>query len=90
MKDSFQDFVRANFEDCISDSSKFSYEEVASVLNMLLDHSSGTSWTTEFEQRFAERIGVSHAIACNSGTSGLHAALYAAGVGPGDEVIVPP
>ena len=32
---------------------------------------------------------VNYAIACNSGTSGLHAALYAAGVDKGDEVIIP-
>lgn len=40
-----------------------------------------------FERAFAERIGVRHAIACNSGTSGLHTALNRVGVGPGDEVI---
>ena len=44
----------------------------------------------EFERRFAEYIGVKHAIAVNSGTSALHVALAAAGAGPGDEVIVPP
>ncbi len=43
----------------------------------------------EFERIFAEFIGVKHAIAVNSGTSALYAALIAAGVGPGDEVIVP-
>ncbi|HIE53383.1 MAG TPA: DegT/DnrJ/EryC1/StrS family aminotransferase [Armatimonadetes bacterium] len=43
----------------------------------------------EFEERFAEYVGVKHAIAVNSGTSALHVALYAAEVGPGDEVIVP-
>ena len=42
-----------------------------------------------FEQRFGH-INVNFAAACNSGTSGLHAALYAAGVSSGDEVIVPP
>ncbi|HDD24046.1 MAG: UDP-4-amino-4,6-dideoxy-N-acetyl-beta-L-altrosamine transaminase [Chloroflexi bacterium] len=45
--------------------------------------------TKEFERRFAEYIGVRHAIAVNSCTGGLHIALAAAGVGPGDEVIVP-
>jgi perosamine synthetase len=40
-----------------------------------------------FEREFAARVGVAHAIACNSGTSGLHAALHRVGVGPGDEVI---
>lgn len=45
--------------------------------------------TKEFERRFAEYVGARHAIAVNSCTGGLHVALAAAGVGPGDEVIVP-
>jgi dTDP-4-amino-4,6-dideoxygalactose transaminase len=45
--------------------------------------------TKEFERRFAEYIGARHAIAVNSCTGGLHVALAAAGIGPGDEVIVP-
>ncbi len=44
----------------------------------------------EFEKKFAEYIGVKYAVALNSGTSALHVALAAAGIGPGDEVIVPP
>lgn len=47
------------------------------------------SWVTEFESRFSQKLGSKYAIAVNSGTSGLHAALWAAGVGPGDEVIQP-
>jgi dTDP-4-amino-4,6-dideoxygalactose transaminase len=43
-----------------------------------------------FEAAFAAYHGVSHAIAVNSATSGLHAAVAACGIGPGDEVIVPP
>lgn len=69
--------------------SKFGIAELRHVVEMLLDHYSGVSWVQEFERRFAERMGVRHAIACNSGTSGLHAALYAAGVGKDDEVIMP-
>jgi dTDP-4-amino-4,6-dideoxygalactose transaminase len=42
------------------------------------------------EQAFCERFGVAYAVSVNSATSGLHAALEAAGVGTGDEVIVPP
>ena len=34
-----------------------------------------------------QRIGVRHAVACSSGTAGLHMCLHAAGIGPGDEVI---
>ena len=45
--------------------------------------------TKEFERRFAEYVGVRHAIAVNSCTGGLHVALAAADIGPGDEVIVP-
>jgi dTDP-4-amino-4,6-dideoxygalactose transaminase len=43
-----------------------------------------------FEQDFAKYVGASHAIAMNSGTSALHLALLAAGVGPGTEVITVP
>ncbi|RYH50947.1 MAG: DegT/DnrJ/EryC1/StrS family aminotransferase [Alcaligenaceae bacterium] len=42
---------------------------------------------TSFEQRFAAYCSVDHCLAVNSGTSALHLALLAAGVGPGDEVI---
>ena len=45
--------------------------------------------TEEFERQFADHLGVRHAIATSSGTSALHLACLAAGVGPGDEVIVP-
>ena len=43
-----------------------------------------------FEREFAAYCGAKHAIAVNSGTSALHLALLAAGVGPGDEVITVP
>lgn len=43
----------------------------------------------EFEARWAKYIGVKYALAQNNGTSTLHAAYFAAGVGPGDEVIAP-
>jgi len=42
---------------------------------------------TRFERMWAERIGVRHAVACSSGTAGLHCCLHAAGIGAGDEVI---
>lgn len=41
----------------------------------------------ELEDKFAAYIGTKHAVAVNSGTAALHAALLAYGVGPGDEVI---
>lgn len=43
----------------------------------------------EFEQAAARYIGTSHAIAVNSGTSGLHLCIRALGISEGDEVIVP-
>lgn len=42
-----------------------------------------------FEEHFAEYIGARHAIAVNSGTSALHLAMIAAGIGPGDKVLLP-
>ena len=44
----------------------------------------------EFEREFAAYCGTTECIALNSGTSALHLALLAAGVGPGDEVITVP
>ena len=46
------------------------------------------SKVAELEERFAAKIGARHALATNSCTSALIAALAACGVGPGDEVIV--
>jgi len=43
----------------------------------------------EFERAFADRVGAAEAVATTSCTTALHLALYASGVGPGDEVIVP-
>ena len=43
-----------------------------------------------FEQMVADRTGRSHGVAVSSGTAGLHLALLALGVGPGDEVITTP
>jgi dTDP-4-amino-4,6-dideoxygalactose transaminase len=42
-----------------------------------------------FEREFASFCGADHAVCVNSGTSALHLALLAAGIGPGDEVIAP-
>jgi dTDP-4-amino-4,6-dideoxygalactose transaminase len=45
--------------------------------------------TQELERAFADHLGARHAIAVSSCTAALHLAYLAAGVGPGDEVIVP-
>lgn len=44
----------------------------------------------EFEQIVAEYVGAKYAVAISNGTSALHAACFAAGIGPGDEVITTP
>ena len=43
----------------------------------------------EFEQSFADYCGTTHAVGINNGTAALHAALLAADIRPGNEVIVP-
>jgi len=66
-------------------------EEIAAVAEVLR-----SGWLTTgprartFEEEFAKSAGSVNALAVNSGTSALHLALAAAGVGPGDEVITTP
>ncbi len=55
----------------------------------LLRHEGPLQLTSRFETRFAEHMGSQHALAMTSGTTALHAAMTAIGVGPGDEVLVP-
>lgn len=60
---------------------------VASVLR--------SGWLTQgpvlekFEKAIAKKVGAKYAIAFNSGTAALHSAYFSAGIGKGDEVIVP-
>jgi perosamine synthetase len=51
--------------------------------------SSTGQYIGRFEEAFARFCGVRHAVACSNGTTALHLALVALGIGPGDEVIVP-
>lgn len=51
--------------------------------------STGGSKVADFEQAIADYVGMPRAVACNSGTSGLHLAAMVAGVRRGEEVIVP-
>jgi dTDP-4-amino-4,6-dideoxygalactose transaminase len=66
-------------------------EEVDAVREVLFSgqYVSGAK-VESFEKKFAEYIGVNHAVAVSSGTAALHVALQAIGVSKGDEVIVPP
>lgn len=49
----------------------------------------GAHFSEEFERRLGDAIGAQYTLAMNSGTAGLVCALAAAGIGPGDEVLVP-
>jgi perosamine synthetase len=51
--------------------------------------SSSGSYVGEFERAFAKYLDVPYAVTTTSGTTALHLALVAAGIGPGDEVIIP-
>lgn len=60
------------------------------LLNSGYPGSNPAGFTGRLEKAFAERFGTRFAISFCNGTATLHAALAALGVGPGDEVIVPP
>ena len=59
------------------------------VLNSDSWSATGGTWTEKLEEEFAKKFHSEYAIAFNSGTSTMHAALLAFGVKPGDEVISP-
>ena len=65
-------------------------EDIAAVVEALR-----SDWLTtgprveEFERAFAKTVGAQEAVSVSSGTAALHAAVFAAGIGPGNEVIVP-
>jgi perosamine synthetase len=66
-------------------------EDIAAVVEVLT-----SDWLTtgpkvgEFEAAFADFVDTEEAVAVSNGTAALHAAMYAADIGPGDEVIVTP
>ena len=69
-------------------------EEIEAVVEVLksgiLTEKSGRGpRVLQFEKEFAKFIGAKHAVAVSSGTAALHASLLAAGIQPGDEVVVP-
>lgn len=68
-----------------------SEEEVAAVADTLRsDWITTGPKTRRFESEFAHYLGAENALALNSCTAGLHLALVALGIGPGDEVITTP
>lgn len=67
-----------------------SEEDVAAVIGVLRSEWLTTGPMVEaFEQAIADHTGAPHAVALASGTAGLHAAMYALEISPGDEVVVP-
>ena len=65
-------------------------EDIKAVIEVLR-----SDWLTtgpkvaEFEEALARYVGAKYAVAVSSGTAALHCAMYALGIGPGHEVIVP-
>lgn len=65
-------------------------EEITAVVDVLRSGWLTTGPATRaFEAAFARYVGAQHAVAVNSCTAALHLALAGAGIGPGDEVILP-
>ena len=60
------------------------------VIDAGFGNSSGVGMTSKFEKAFAQRLGMKFGISHCNGTATMHSCLAAAGVKPGDEVIVPP
>jgi perosamine synthetase len=68
----------------------FGEDELAKIgESMLAEHISQGPVTAEFEEKFAAALDVPYAVATTSGSTALLMGLMVAGVGPGDEVIVP-
>src|SRR5688572_100440 len=66
-------------------------KEIASVIDVLkTPNLSLGPKLGEFEHKFAQYVGSAHAVAVNSGTSGLHLAVKSLSIGPNDAVITTP
>jgi dTDP-4-amino-4,6-dideoxygalactose transaminase len=71
------------------------YESLRSEIDQAIERVLRRGWfilgdeVAAFEQEWAAYCGVAHAVGVGNGTDAIHLALQAAGVGPGDEVIVP-
>lgn len=66
-------------------------KEIFDVFEKVYDNASfsGGIFVEEFEKSFASFCNTKYAVSVNNGTSALHLALLACGIGPGDEVIIP-
>jgi len=66
-------------------------EDITAVVEVLRSDYLTTGPTIqEFENKFADYVGAKYAVAVANGTAALHAAVFASGIGPGDEVITTP
>jgi perosamine synthetase len=66
-------------------------DDVAAVVKVLRsDWLTSGPTVADFESALARATGATHAVVVSNGTAALHAAMFALGIGPGDEVIVPP
>lgn len=80
--------VNVPFLDLKAQYASIKHEVDAAILKVLEDCSFVLGPAVKsFEDEFARYCGVKHCVAVNTGTSALHLALLASGVGPGDEVI---
>ena len=71
------------------DSKWMAGNELKYLVDVLRNDKTQVPYTDRLEKAFAELYGLKYAIAMNSATSCIHAALWAAGIGEGDEVITP-
>lgn len=73
----------------------YSTQDVSEADIRAVEKTLRSGWLTQgpaierFEKAIAKKVGAKHSVAFNSGTAALHAAYFAAGIGKGDEVIVP-
>ncbi len=66
-------------------------EEVLPAIHNVLDNTAYVLGkpVSDFEEKFAKEHGAKYCVALSSGTDGNHVALWALGIGPGDEIIIP-
>lgn len=64
------------------------HDALANALSRMPDPFA-SGWAAQFEENLSAYLAGTHAIAVSSGTAALHTALACAGIGPGDEVLLP-